>query len=146
MNYIIPTITCVFVAIVFYLIGKSTTKIIKPTSEEILELSIKNVEFLNTLSPITQLIYKHFMNKENLKYFQEIHCEVKITDLNISIWSANELYGIRFTFIPTEILKEHNLTIKEVEKTLTLADRKVLYHIVEAVKVNNKEFISRLFL
>ena len=38
------------------------------------------------------------------------------------------------------------MTFSELNDSLSLADNKVLDHIVKAVKINNKEFIHRLFI
>lgn len=139
-------LSCIVIAVSFFFIGKSFSKIIKPTQEELLKYSIDNVKFINELNPIVKLIYLQFINKEQLKYFFENGYHLTITNLEIEIWSANDWYSRRFEQIPIELLKEYNLTFKELNNNLSMADKKVLDHIVQAVKVNNKEFISRLFL
>ena len=146
MEILITLISCIVIAISFFFIGKSFAKIIKPTSEELLEYSINNVKSVNELHPIIKLIYLHFIDSEQLKYFFEDGYYLRITNLNIDIWSANNWDSRNFTQIPIELLKEHNLTLKELNNILSVTDKKILDHIVQAVKVNNKEFISRLFL
>ena len=145
MDIIISILTCITIATIFFFIGKSFTKIIKPTSEEILGHTIENVKFLNDLHPIIQLIYKEFIS-ENVKYFHVEGCYLNIKHLEIEIWSANDAFHREFRRIPTELLKEHDITLKELNNTLTMAEKKILDKIVKAVEVNNKEFISRIFV
>ncbi len=66
--------------------------------------------------------------------------------MNILIWAANDRFHRHFTSIPTHMLKTANMAIDEINKSLSLADKTVLDRIVNAVKVNNKEFLSRLFV
>ena len=146
METLITIFACITIAVISFFIGKSFSKTIKPTSEEILKYSINNVKFVNELNPIVKLIYLQFIDKNDIKYFHEDGYYLHITNLDIDIWSANDVYNRNFKTIPIELLKEHNLTIKELNNTLSMTDKKILDYIVQAVKVNNNEFISRIFL
>jgi hypothetical protein len=146
METLLPILTCITIAVISFFTGKLFSKIIKPTSEELMKYSIEHTHFLNTLNPIVKLIYLQFIQKEQLKYFFEDGYYLHITNLNIELWSANCWYSRDFKTIPIELLKEHNLTLKELNNTLSVTDKKILDHIVQAIKVNNKEFINRLFL
>ena len=64
----------------------------------------------------------------------------------VSWWSANDVYSREFTNIPVILQKKYNSTTKEINNSLSLADKKVLDHITRQVLKNNKEFINRLFL
>ena len=138
-------ISYVLISIVFFSIGRYYNKKTKPNSSE-LEYSINNTKFLNELNPLVKDIYLQFINKEGIKYFQEKYCTILISNLDVEFWSENNIYCRRFTKIPEIILKEYNLTVKEINNTLTLADQKVLDTIAKAIIINNKEFISRLFI
>lgn len=148
-KYVILTINCIVVFIVGVITGKKIKNpIIKPSPEEILKMSIENVKFLNTLNPIVVEIYKLFINPETLKYFQEATHTIIISYFgeDIKIWSTNELWNREFTSIDINLLKKYDLTLNEVNKTLTLTDKKILDYIVQAIKTNNKEFINRVFI
>ena len=54
---------------------------------------------------------------------------------------GGEVYNRRFTVIPEDILKKYNKTFKELNE-LSLADKKILDTIVQAIKINNKEFMD----
>ena len=146
MDYLVPIISCLFSALVGFIIGYKNIKIIKPTSKEILQYSIKNVQFLNTINPLVKEIYLLFINKDTLKYFQEAHCELLISNLEIKYWNANGINWIRFTQVPVEILKKYNFTLNELNNTLTRADKEILNLISERVVRNNTEFIERIFI
>ncbi|NCC70472.1 hypothetical protein EOM09_02730 [bacterium] len=146
MNYLIPILTCVCVAIVFFFIGKSFSKIIKPTNEELLQYSIDHVKFVNELNPLVKQIYLQFIDEKQLCYFQYDKFRIKISNLDIEYWYTNGEHYISFTKIPIETLKELNLTLKELNGTLTQADKKVLDIIAKRVVKNNTEFINRLFI
>lgn len=121
-------------------------KIEKPTDEEMCLAVLENIKFLNTLNPLVVDIYKQFVDKEGLKYFHIEHCNLHIKNLGIQIWSANDQENRRFDVVPDELLKKYNMTLKELNNTLTMADKKILDKIVNEIKINNKEFIDRLFL
>lgn len=146
MEYLVPIISCLFSALVGFIIGYKNIKITKPTSEEILQDSIKNVQFLNTINPLVKEIYLLFVNKNTLKYFQEGHCELLISNLEIKYWNANGTTWIKFTQVPIEILKKYNFTLTELNNTLTKTDKKILNLISERVVRNNTEFIKRIFI
>lgn len=146
MNILIPIIVCIIVAIIFFFIGKSFSKVIKPTSEEILKYSIDNVEFLNELNPLVKDIYLQFIEKDGPKYFQEQEYNILITNMNVEIWKCNTWENRIFTLLPESVLKAYNMTENKLNNSLSLADKKILDHIVNAVTINNKEFISRLFI
>lgn len=146
MNILIPIVVCTIVVTTSFFIGKSFAKIIKPTPEEILKYSIDNVKFLNELNPLVKDIYLQFIEEDGPKCFQETTCGILISNMNIEFWSANEVYNRMFTKLPESVLKAYNMTMDELNNSLSLADKKILDHIVKAVTINNKEFISRLFI
>lgn len=53
---------------------------------------------------------------------------------------------LNLNILPETVLKAYNMTKNELNNSLSTADKKILDHIVKAVTINNKEFISRLFL
>ena len=134
--------TCTF----FFFVGKSKRTIIKPTFEELLKASIDKVELTNKLNPLVKQIYLQFIDKEKLLYFQYDDYDIKISNLEIEYWRANNEYTRHFRKVPIETLKELNLTLEELNGTLTQADRKVLDMIAKRVVKNNTEFINRLFI
>lgn len=146
MNILIPITVCIIVATISFFIGKYFSKIIKPTSEEILKYSIDNVKFLNELNPLVKDIYLQFVEKDGPKYFQEKEHDILITNMNVEIWKCNSWENRTFTLLPESVLKAYNITKNELNNSLSLADKKILDHIVKAVTINNKEFISRLFI
>ena len=146
METLLIILSYVIVIITFLFIGKSFSKIIKPTPEEIFKSTIDTTKFYNELNPIVKEIYLNFINKDNLKYFQENFCHIYISNLEVKYWSQNDIYNRHFTNIPLDLLKKHNMTIKEINDTLSLADKTVLDYIAKAVIRNNKEFINRLFI
>lgn len=146
MNILIPFIVCTIVATITFFIGKSFSKIIKPTIQDYLLYKIDNVEFENTLNPLVKDIYLQFIEKDGPKYFQEFTYSIFVSNMNIEFWSTNGVDSRIFTKLPESVLKAYNMTAEEINDTLTLADKKILDHIANAVKVNNKEFISRLFI
>ena len=146
MDYLIPIISCLFSTLVGFIIGYKNIEITKPTLEEILQYSIENIQFLNTINPLVKEIYLLFINKDTLKYFQEDHCHLLISSLEIRYWNANGTNWIRFTEVPNEILRKYNFTLKELNGSLTIADKKILNLISERVVRNNKEFIERIFI
>ena len=86
------------------------------------------------------IIFMDFLTKlKNMETF-------KIIILMVSWWSANDVYSREFTNIPVILQKKYNSTTKEINNSLSLADKKVLDHITKQVITNNKEFINRLFL
>jgi len=143
---IITIIILLIVAIVFFYLGKSFSKIIKPSSEEIIKYSIENVKFLNQINPIVKEIYLLFIQKDGFQYFKEMHCQIFVTNMDIEFWSANDFYARQFSTVPIELLKKYNMTLKELNNSLTITDMKILDKIVKAVKFNNLEFINRVFL
>ena len=154
MNYLIPIIVCIAVAVISYYLGyinRPKTVTHKVTEDDI--ISSMKTEFVNKLHPLVQYIYKMFIDKQTISLFKQLHCNIKVylykEDSNneyITIWSENELYNREFTEIPVRLLKNYDCTIKEINKQLSLADKKVLDHIVQVIKLNNKEFVNRLFL
>ena len=112
-------------------------------------LSSKNTDlingnFTNKLHPLVKEIYELFINEETVNNFKEEYCKIIINE--ISWWSANDIYSREFTNIPVILQKKYNTTTKEINNSLSLADKKVLDHITRQVLKNNKEFINRLFL
>ena len=112
-------------------------------------LSSKNTDlingnFTNRLHPLVKEIYELFINEETVNNFKEEYCKIIINE--ISWWSANDIYSREFTNIPVILQKKYNTTTKEINNSLSLADKKVLDHITRQVLKNNKEFINRLFL
>ena len=112
-------------------------------------LSSKNTDlingnFTNRLHPLVKEIYELFINEETVNNFKEEYCKITINE--ISWWSANDIYSREFTNIPVILQKKYNSTTKEINNSLSLADKKVLDHIAQQVITNNKEFINRLFL
>lgn len=138
--------TCISVAFVFFHVGKSYPKFIKPTDEDIIKLSINNVKFLQEINPLVKEIYLLFIKKDGYKHFQQGSCDIIITALEIEFWHANDVYSRRFSVVPTALLKQYNVTLKELNDSLTFADKKILDHIAQAIIINNREFISRLFI
>jgi len=134
------------VAIVFFYVGKSFSKIIKPTSEEIINYSIRNVKFLNQINPIVKEIYLLFIQKDGFQYFKELHCNILVTNMDIEFWSENDCYSRSFSRVSIELLKKYDITLKELNNSLSLTDKKILDKIVKAVKFNNQEFINRVFI
>lgn len=146
MNILIPIMVCTIVATVAFFIGKSFSKAIKPTIQDYLLYTIDNVEFENTLNPLVKDIYLQFIEKDGPKYFQETNCDILISNMGVEFWSENSVLARRFTRLPESVLKTYNMTAKEINDTLSVADKTILDKIAKSVKVNNKEFISRLFI
>ena len=146
MNILILTLTHLTTGILLFFIGKSFNKVIKPTSEEILKYSIDNVKFTNKLNPLVKDIYLQFIKKDGPTYFKEKEHDILITNMDVEIWKCNSWENRTFTKIPESILKTYNMTKNELNSSLSKADKKILDYIIKAIVVNNKEFISRLFL
>ena len=106
--------------------------------------TLANGNFTNTLHPLVKEIYELFIDDKTVNNFKQGYCEILVNE--IRWWSANEVYNREFRFIPIDIQKKYNATMKEINDSLSLADKKVLDHITQQVITNNKEFINRLFL
>ena len=106
--------------------------------------TLANGNFTNTLHPLVKEIYELFVDDKTVNSFKQGYCEILVNE--IRWWSANEVYNREFRFIPIDIQKKYNVTMKEINDSLSLADKKVLDHITQQVITNNKEFINRLFL
>jgi hypothetical protein len=106
--------------------------------------TLANGNFTNALHPLVKDIYELFVDDKTVNSFKQGYCEILVNE--IRWWSANEVYDREFRFIPVDIQKKYNATIKEINNSLSLADKKVLDHITQQVITNNKEFINRLFL
>ena len=106
--------------------------------------TLANGNFTNTLHPLVKEIYELFIDDETVNNFKESYCEILVNE--IKWWSANEVYNREFRHIPVDLQKKYNATTKEINDSLSLADKKVLDHITQQVITNNKEFINRLFL
>lgn len=138
-------ITLVIIAIVAFLLGKSFAKVIKPTSKQIVEYTIDNVKFVNELNPIVKDIYLLFIKEDVLKEFVQNNHRITVPSLNISFWDANGVDYMHLEIISSEHCKKYNKTEKELG-ILSPADMKILHRISNAIRVNNAEFISRLFI
>ena len=66
--------------------------------------------------------------------------------MGVEFWAENYVESRRFTKLPESILKTYNMAAKEINDALSVADKTILDKIAKSVKVNNKEFISRLFI
>lgn len=106
--------------------------------------TLANGNFTNTLHPLVKEIYELFVDDKTVDNFKERCYNIYIGE--IAWWGYNELYNREFTSIPVDIQKKYNTTTKEINDSLSLADKKVLDHITQQVITNNKEFINRLFL
>ena len=106
--------------------------------------TLANGNFTNTLHPLVKEIYELFVDDKTVNNFKQGYCEILVGE--IRWWSANEVYNREFIHIPVDLQKKYNVTIKEINDSLSLADKKVLDHITQQVITNNKEFINRLFL
>lgn len=106
--------------------------------------TLANGNFANTLHPLVKEIYELFVDDKTVNNFKQVYCGILIGE--IEWWSANEVYHRQFRYIPIDIQKKYNSTMKEINDSLSLADKKVLDHITQQVITNNKEFINRLFL
>lgn len=131
------------IAAIYFYIGWKIGKDKRVSYDAALE--IEKIKFLEQLNPIVKLIYLQFISNSLYQYFQPIHCEMLIANLDITYWDSNDVCYREFTKIPDQILKEYNLTISEINKTLTLADKKVLDTISKKVRKDNAAFINRLF-
>lgn len=138
-------IALVIIAIIAFLLGQYFGKKIKPTSKQIVEYTIDNVKFVNELNPIVKDIYLLFIKEDVLKEFKQDTHRITVPSLNISFWDANGVYYINLENISSEHCKKYNKTEKELE-ILSLADMKILHRISKTIRVNNAEFISRLFI
>ena len=92
-------------------------------------LSSKNTDlingnFTNRLHPLVKEIYELFINEETVNNFKEEYCKIIINE--ISWWSANDIYSREFTNIPVILQKKYNTTTKEINNSLSLAERKYL--------------------
>ena len=134
---------CSTIAAIYFYIGWKIGKGKRVSYDAALE--IEKIKFLEQLNPIVKLIYLQFISNNLYQYFQPIHCEMVVANLDIKYWDSNEVYNREFTKIPDTILKEYNLTISEINKTLSLADKKVLDTISKKVRKDNAAFINRLF-
>ena len=106
--------------------------------------TLANGNFTNTLHPLVKEIYELFIDDKTVNNFKQGYCEILVNE--IKWWSANEVYDRKFRYIPADLQKKYNATMKEINDSLSLADKKVLDHITQQVITNNKEFINRLFL
>lgn len=145
MNYLFLIIICLIVAIISFLIGRKFAIVIKPTSEEIIQYTIDNVKFVNELNPIVKDIYVLFINSNVNSEFEQLTYNLRVRNLNVEVWTANGADAIYFTLLPPDICAKYNKTEKEL-KILSLADKTILNRISNAIKVNNAEFVSRLFI
>ena len=134
-NIIMLIVSCVGLG--FYL--ESITGLLSSKNTDLI-----NGNFTNKLHPLVKEIYELFINEETVNDFKEEYCKITINE--ISWWSANDIYSREFTNIPVILQKKYNTTTKEINNSLSLADKKVLDHITRQVLKNNKEFINRLFL
>ena len=121
-------------------------QIVADKNSKTIEDVINEVKIPTDLNPLVRDIYLQFIDKEQIKYFHEDHYHMNIKNMGISVWGANTVYDRRFTKIPPEILKKYGKTFNEINDTLSLADKKILDAIVNVIKRDNKEFISRLFI
>ena len=144
MTTLIIFIAAIAIAIIFYQIGKIRIK--EPSVEQIARYNINNAEFINEIHPVVKEVYQLFIDKTNIKLFKEGYCNVNISNFDISIWASNDIYNRIFTMLPDNIIIKQNSTLDEINESLSMADKTILDHIVKAVKVNNKEFINRLFI
>ena len=90
-------------------------------------LSSKNTDlingnFTNKLHPLVKEIYELFINEETVNDFKEEYCKITINET--SWWSANDIYSREFTNIPVILQKKYNATMKEINDSLSLADKK----------------------
>ena len=106
--------------------------------------TLANGNFTNTLHPLVKEIYELFVDDKTVNSFKQGYCEILVNE--IRWWRGNEVYNREFRHIPVDLQKKYNATIKEINDSLSLADKKVLDHITQQVITNNKEFINRLFL
>ncbi len=111
---------------------------------DFLTMSIQNVKINNSLHPLVVLVYTHFIKSP--EDFKEVHCKIEIPNLSIKLWAANDVYDRDFRELPDDTLKKYNMTLKELNDSLSLADKTILDTIVKRVKVNNSEFIERIFI
>lgn len=152
MNWVILVIL-LLVAICFYALGRThdaLTGISKRSSKkeqpDVLKV-IEDVKFSNTIHPLVKHIYLLFVDKpDGYKDFIVDRHYMTIKSLDVSIWASNDAENRQFTLVPDELLKQYGMTMKELNKSMTIADLEILDTIVQRVKVNNKEFISRLFI
>ena len=142
MNIFIPLLIVLVTASTFFLIGQEQRKTL---IRKYNKLNI-TVDTVRSLHPLVLKVYRAFIDNEQIKYFQQEPCEIKLSNLNIAFWSVNAVEHKRFTEIPESILKELNQSKNEINNSLSLADKTVLNMIARAVEVNNKEFIDRLFI
>ena len=123
---------------------KSKLRAKSKTNDALANDALANGNFTNTLHPLVKEIYELFIDDKTVNSFKQGYCEILVGE--IRWWSANEVYNREFRFIPTDFQKKYNATMKEINDSLSLADKKVLDHITQQVITNNKEFINRLFL
>jgi hypothetical protein len=150
MNWILPIVVCLVVAAVSYSIGRSyRPSKDTPKKEEKLDVLkvIEDVKFSNTIHPLVKDIYLLFVDKpEGYKNFKLDSHDLVIRPFGVEIWASNEADNRYFRSVSIELLKKYNLTMRELNESLTKADQQILDTIVQRVKVNDKEFISRLFI
>lgn len=107
---------------------------------------LEQIQITNTIHPLVKEIYLLFINNETVSLFKINNCHLLIETKDIALWSANDWYHREFTKIPIEYQQKHNTTIDEINQSLSTVDKQILDNIVQKVKVNNKEFLHRLFI
>jgi len=144
--FVIISLGTLLNTLTFYLGRRIGQQIGADKNSKTIEDVINEVKIPTDLNPLVRDIYLQFIDKEQIKYFQEDYYNVNIKNIDVSIWSANTVHARSFTKIPPEILKKYGKTFNEINDTLSLADKKILDAIVNVIKRDNKEFISRLFI
>lgn len=118
---------------------KSTTPLIDILTQ------VNNLVALHKLHPLVIEIYNDFIDTKKLKYLEVTEHHFTVLHIPLTIWAANGVEAIHFIKVPDEILHKYNCTLTELNQNLTVGDKEVLHRIIEAIRINNKAFISRLF-
>ena len=108
--------------------------------------TINKVKSSEVIHPIVKDIYLLFVEEGGYKNFDITPYNLTVKETKIEVWASNEVYDRKFIRIPEDVLKTYNMTFVEANKSLTLVDRTILDTIVQRMRVNNKEFLSRLFI
>lgn len=129
---------------IFYPKSKNFTNSL-PIEDKIAK-HLKTIEITNTIHPLVKEIYLLFIDNKTVSLFKIGNYRLVIETKDIELWSANDWYSRNFTKVPLKWQQEHNMTLEEINLALSVADKRILDNIVQKIKVNNQEFLHRLFI
>lgn len=101
------------------------------------------------IHPLVIDIYNQFINgnPKDWEYSDHhLNCKSSYCNEPIHLWIANDWNSRTFSNLPIEIEKEFRLTSQEINKSLSVVDKKILDAICNKIIVDNKAFLNRLFI